>query len=343
MARSAGVSKTAVSQVFAGTGRISPATAERVLAAAAELGYAPDHAARSLRSRRTRMLTMIIPQVENPYYLEIFAGAQAAAAERGYAIGLFAAADAAAARERLRWLASGVADAVVVTGDAGIDELAEDLRRLREQGVAVAVTHASGPGAQIPSVRVDVERGAHLAVDHLVALGHRRIAYVGNTVDAAARAGDPNHPGDGRWRGYRRALGRAGIDYDETLVYAAEPTAAGGAACAAALAARLGARRAPSAVFAFNDLVGMGVLYGLASAGVSVPADVSVVGFDGVGLGEFTVPALTTIAHPREELGRRAVTLVCDQLDVHPAARSEEAVLSPTLVVRASTAPATAR
>jgi LacI family transcriptional regulator len=335
VARRAGVSKAAVSQVFGGTGRISAETARRVQEAAAELGYAPDHAARSLRLRRTGMLTMIIPQVDNPYYLEIFAAGQAAAAVRGYGLDLFAAADAAAARAKLRQVGTGISDGVVLCGESGFDDgLTDELLRLRERGVAVAVTHAAGPDPRIPGVRVDVEHGAHLAVRHLVDLGHRRIAYVGNRADAAARARDSEYGGDGRWRGYREALALAGIDYDEALVHSADPTARGGATCAAALTA--GPGPSPTAVFAFNDLVGMGILHGLAMAGVSVPAEMSVVGFDGIELAEFTVPALTTIAHPRAELGRQAVTRLCDQLDGHPAA-APDFVLTPSLVVRGST------
>jgi len=334
VARLAGVSTTAVSQALGGTGRISAETSRRVLAAADELGYAPDHAARSLRLRRTGMLTMLIPQVDNPYYLEIFAGGQAAAAERGYAIDLFAVADAATARAKLRQLGSGSSDGVVVTGEGGIGYLVEDLLQLRKRGVAVAVTQAAGPDPQIPGVRMDLEHGARLAVRHLAGLGHRRIAYVGNRADAAARARDPEHEGDGRWRGYRNALAETGIDYDEALVYSADPTARGGATCAAALTA--GPGPAPTAVFAFNDLTALGILHGLAMAGVSVPAQMSVVGFDGIELGEFTVPALTTVAHPREELGRQAVTRLCDQLDDRPTA-GQDYILTPSLVVRGST------
>lgn len=337
VARLAGVSKTAVSQVLGGTGRISPDTAERVRAAAERLGYTPDHSARSLRLGRTGLLTMIIPQVDNPYYLEIFAGAQAAAASRGYAIDLFAVPDAAAARERLRSLATGVADGVVVTAEAGGHELVDDLLRLRERGMAAAVTHTPAPDPRIPAVRADVEHGAHLAMRHLLELGHRRIAYVGNLIDAAARAHDPAKPGDGRWRGYREALADAGIEYDESLVHSTEPTARGGALTAAALIATPG--RPPTAVFAFNDLVAIGILHALAAAGVRVPEDISVVGFDGIGLAEFAVPGLTTVAHPRAELGRQAVTHLCDQLD-GLAVGHTDSVLASTLVLRASTGPA---
>jgi LacI family transcriptional regulator len=328
------VSKTAVSQVFGGTGRISAETARRVEAAAAELGYVPDHAARSLRLRRTGMLTMIVPQVDNPYYLEIFAGGQAAAAERGYTLDLFATADAAAGRAKLRQLGTGVSDGVVVSAEAGIDDLAEELLALHDRGVGVAVTQAAGPDPRIPGVRVDLERGAQLAVRHLLDLGHRRIAYVGNRADAAARSRDSQHLGDGRWRGYRAALAQAGVDYDEALVHSADPTARGGATCASALTAHPGP--SPTAVFAFNDLVGMGILHGLAMAGVRVPAELSVVGFDGIELGEFTVPALTTVAHPREELGRQAVSRLCDRLNGGPEP-GQDFVLTPSLVVRGST------
>ena len=321
VARLAGVSKTAVSQVFGGTGRISARTKERVLAAAAELGYTPDHAARSLRLGRTGLLSMVVPQVDNPYYPEIFAGARQAAAEHGYAIDLFAVSDADEARDTLRRLGTGMADGVIVTCENGVEELAEELLELRDRGIAVAVTHAVGPKPSVPGVRVDIAEGARLAVRHLVELGHRRIAYVGNLVGAE----------DPRYGGYREVLAEAGIEYDARLVYGVEATARGGAGVANRLEG--------TAVFAFNDLVAMGIVHGLAKAGVRVPEDVSVVGFDGVDLGEFTVPALTTVAHPRQELGRRAVLRVIDQLvgDADASLRPSDEVLMPRLVVRGST------
>jgi LacI family transcriptional regulator len=317
VARRAGVSKTAVSQVFGGTGRISAETTRRVLTAAAELGYTPAHAARSLRLGRTGLLSMVVPQVDNPYYPEIFAGAREAAAERGYAIDLFAVADSEQARETLRRLGTGMADGVLVTCEDGTDELAPDLRRLRDRGMAVAVTHAAGPDERIPGVRVDIEAGARLAMRHLLGLGHLRIAYVGNLAGAS----------EARHSAYREALAEAGIGYDAALTYGVEPTARSGAEVAAQISA--------TAVFAFNDLVAMGIVHGLAAAGVRVPEDVSVVGFDGIAVSEFTVPALTTVAHPRRELGRQAVWRLCDQLD--GVAAAEDVVLTPSLVVRAST------
>lgn len=321
VARRAGVSKTAVSQVFGGTGRISPETTRRVLAAAAELGYSPAHAARSLRLGRTGLLSVVVPQVDNPYYPEIFAGAREAAAERGYAVNLFAVADEDEARDTLRRLGTGMADGVVVTCESGTDDLAADLVHLRERGVAVAVTHAQGLGAQIPGVRVDIAEGARLAVRHLVDLGHRRIAYAGNL------AGEQ----DARHAAYREVLAEAGISYDASLVASVDATAQGGVAFAANLPPTA------TAVFAFNDLVAMGIVHGLALRGVRVPDDVSIVGFDGVDLGEFTVPALTTVAHSRRDLGRHAVRRVCDQLESDESGESGDVLLTPTLIVRAST------
>lgn len=334
VARLAGVSKTAVSQVFSGNGRISAETSRRVMAAAAELGYAPAHAARSLRTGRTGLLSMIIPQADNPYYMEIFAGGQAIAAERGYSLDLVAVENPEAMRRTLGLLGSGIADGVVITDEGDIAELAAEVRALRRRGVAVSVAQDFSPDPEVPAVRVDVEQGARLAVRHLVQLGHRRIAHVSNRRELVRQAARPEETVDGRFRGYQDALAEAGIAYDPALVYGTDASARGGAAAAAAVTARPGP--ACTAVFAFNDLVAMGLLHGLAMMDVRVPTDLSVVGFDGIDLTEFSVPSLTTVSHPRHELGRRAVALLCDQLDGKPVAE-RDCVLAPSLVVRGST------
>lgn len=338
VARLAGVSKTAVSQVFSGTGRISPDTARRVRAAAAELGYSPAHSGRSLRTGRTGLLSMIIPQAENPYYMEIFAGGRQAALERGYTLNLLAADDIDSLRRTVQLLGSGVADGVVLTGEGGIGELAADIRGLRRRGIAVSVTHDHSPEPDVPAVRVDFERGAMLAVRHLAGLGHRRIAHVGTKALGPLRPGTaPEGVGDGRFAGYLRGLREAGIEFDPALVYIAAPSAAGGAAAAASITARPGPE--PTAVFAFNDLVALGLLNGLAGMDVRVPRDISVVGFDGIALAEYSAPSLTTVSHPRHEVGHRAVSLLCDRLEgCEPSAIEREVTLAPSLVVRGSTA-----
>ncbi len=337
VARLAGVSKTAVSQVFSGTGRLSPETVRRVRAAAAELGYFPAHSGRSLRTGRSGLLSMVVPQAENPYYMEIFAGGREAALERGYTLNLLAADDLDSLRRTVQLLGSGVADGVVLTGEGEIGKLAEEIRGLRRRGVAVSVTQDRSPEPDVPAVRVDFERGARLAVRHLVGLGHRRIAHVGTRQLAPLRHGAaPETVGDGRFVGYLQALREAGIEFDPALVYTAAPSAAGGAAVAASLTARPGPE--PTAVFAFNDLVALGLLGGLAGMDVRVPGEISVVGFDGIDLAEYSAPSLTTVSHPRHEVGHRAVSLLCDRLDGGELVLEREVTLAPSLAVRGSTA-----
>jgi DNA-binding LacI/PurR family transcriptional regulator len=150
-------------------------------------------------------------------------------------------------------------------------------------------------------VRTDREAGGYLATRHLLELGHRRI---GHLMDASAYARRSTE----RTAGYRRALREAGIEPDPQWIVEGTNTIAGGDACVRALLQRAGPR--PTAVFAFNDQMALGALHALRKLGLPVPDDMAVVGFDGIRLGAFTNPELTTVEQPGAEVGRRAVELV---------------------------------
>jgi len=162
----------------------------------------------------------------------------------------------------------------------------------------------------VPAIRVDVEAGAYLATTHLLRLGHRRIAHL---ALQGARALDQEQSSQGeRYRGYRRALEEAGQAIDPTLVIRGSDTLDGGRSMVRSLVD--GDEPRPTAILVYNDLMAVGVLRGLFEVGPRVPGDVAVVGTDGIELGEYLNPSLTTIDHPRAELGRLAVETVLDLL-----------------------------
>ncbi len=325
VARRAGVSQPTVSMVLSGAGvraRLSADTIERVRAAAAELDYMPNHAARSLRQRRTGIVTMILAGLDNPYIAEVVGGAQHAALGRGYSLHLVVAPDEASALAALGSLRSGVSDGVVIT--ARSQPIIDEAQRLWDRGFAAALLMHRGAPLPIPSVTADLDLGGFLATDHLLRLGHRRIAHIIDQAPAAEHAAD-------RTQGYRRALAAAGIAPDPDWIVAAENSFAGGAAAMQQLLA--GPR--PTAVFAYNDLMAVGVLHALRTSGRRVPDDVAVVGFDGIQLGAYAAPTLTTIDHPRDALGRLAVEMVIDRAEGTEPARLEH-VLPVRLVVRQS-------
>lgn len=308
VARRAGVSQASVSLVLNGraqTHGLSRATHDRVMVAARELGYVPNHAARSLRRRRTNVVTLLTSELANPYFTDVAAGAAAAAAARGYAADVISAATEAAGTEALRRLrAGGTSDGVIMHG--GSRQVRDEVAGLREQGMRCVLVQDAGPAGGMACVRVDLQHGAALATRHLIGLGHRRIAHL---TDRRLSAGERND----RLAGYRAALAAAGLGFDPALVVPGENSLQGGAEALRALLARPGPRA--TAVFAFNDQMAVGALHALHGAGLRVPEDMAVIGFDGIELGRYTVPALTTIAHPRRALGQRAAETLLDLLD----------------------------
>jgi DNA-binding LacI/PurR family transcriptional regulator len=306
VARQAGVSQATVSIVLSGTGspiRVSSATRSRVLAAADSLGYVPNHAAQSLRRQRTRSITFINPSPDNPYFAEVVAGAQTAAEKAGYSISIAAVPTRESAVQILAHLNAGTSDAVIVGSrdPRVLAELAPAIRR----GLAVVALQYDGEDPKVSVLRTDREAGGYLATRHLIALGHRRIAHL---TDTSAYARRPSE----RTAGYRRALQEAGLELRSEWIVSGPTTLAGGDATIRELLEVPGER--PTAVFAFNDHMAIGALHALRTSGLRVPEDLAIVGFDGIGLGAFTTPELTTVEQPRAEVGRRAVEVVLDSL-----------------------------
>ncbi|MBB3999494.1 LacI family DNA-binding transcriptional regulator [Aureimonas pseudogalii] len=301
VARLADVSQTTVSQVLngkAGITRISAETREKVIAAAARLGYTPNHAARSLRQRRTKLIALVLPTLDNPYFSDVVNAAQEAARERGYAVTVMPIREGDGFRAS-SLLQGAACDGIIVAGHENC--ASPELRLLQARGLAVAVLQEQSPDPAISSISVDLEAGGHLATRHLVALGHRRIGHVTERLRPAAN-------GMSRIDGYRRALAEAGLAFDPALVVVTENSMAGGATGAERLLATEG--EPATAAFVYNDQLAVGALARLRERGLLVPRDFAVVGFDGLAVGGFTAPPLTSVDSPRGTLGRLAAEVL---------------------------------
>jgi LacI family transcriptional regulator, repressor for deo operon, udp, cdd, tsx, nupC, and nupG len=301
VARLAGVSQPTVSLVLGGRGdemRLSSATQQRVLAAAERLGFVPNHAARNLRRRSTRVVTVISPSLENPFFAEVIGAVQDAANLRGYATNVVLARDAAEEARAISHVLGGTADALVVASHYAENNKA--LGTLSRRGTPCVVLQQRDDDLQVPSITVDLEAGGYLATRHLIALGHRRIAHV---TDEHAR--------DLRRAGFLRALQEADIAPDPGLIIEAENSLAGGSRAAGRLLAMAGGP--PSAVFAYNDQLALGLLHGTRRAGVRVPDDLAVVGFDNTVFAAFASPELTTVAHERNSLTAQMLFAMLDE------------------------------
>lgn len=339
VARRAGVSLATVSLALSGRFQeghvVADATRERIVNIAAELGYIPNHIARSLRQRKTTILGLLVPDLTNPYYTEIFEGGHRVALQRGYELTVVAASNHHSREHTIRLLRGGSVDGVIVAHHAR--QLLQELRRPPGQWVPTVTVQGASPDPEIPGVRVDLRAGAFVGTRHLTELGHRRIAHLTVLPPADYAVEDPAAPASShRLLGYRRALEEAGIDYDPRLVVAGdveEDLLQVGAGIVQDLLDRHGPR--PTAAFVYNDMLAIGVIRRLLDLGLRVPEDIAIVGHDGIDLGAFTNPRLTTVAHRCRELGSLAVETLCNLIQGRLPAELDH-TLPPQLVVRES-------
>jgi LacI family transcriptional regulator len=324
IARLAGVSTATVSYVVNGSRPVSPELAGRVRRAIAEVGYAPNAIARSLRQAHTRTIGLVIEDNLNPFFAEVAKGVEDEAFAMGYTV-LLCNSNGSPERERayLDLLAAKRVDGVVFFSTTST---AARLQPLVEQRIPVVSFYREAGGLPIDTIRVDNERIGYLATSHLLELGHQRIACIqpANTGGASARRVD----------GYRAALEEAGMMLDTRITPRGDNLVGGGQLATRNL---LDSGRKFSAIFACNDAMALGALFALQSVGLNVPQDISVVGVDDILLASFSMPPLTTVAQPKQEAGRMAVDFLMDRIakSIDPP---RAVILDAHLVVRASTA-----
>ncbi|MFN2419323.1 MAG: LacI family DNA-binding transcriptional regulator, partial [Candidatus Limnocylindria bacterium] len=322
VAARSGVSTATVSRVLSGSVPARPGTRERVLSAARELDYRPSGIARALKRQETRTLGLVITDITNPFYPQLVRAVESAAHARGYAIVLANGGDDPARElEHLDLLVERRVDGIVIVSSRMTRRHAE---RLRRTSVPAVLVNDSMAGSDLPAVTTAHGRGARLATEHLIGLGHRQIAHIAAPADQAASGQ--------RRQGVRDALRAAGLD--DPLVAIGDGGVAGGAQATEALI-----RSEITAIVAYNDLTAIGALRALRSAGIAVPHGISVVGFDDIDLAAWTDPPLTTIRQPTDELGRRAVEHLADVLAGNDGSLlTGPVLLEPALIVRESTA-----
>lgn len=325
VARLAGVSTATVSRALNGTGQIAPATRTAIEAAVQQLGYRTNTIARSLVTKSTQTIALLLPDITNPFYAELVGGIQQLALERGYTMLLCTTGGDPEQEERyLSLLRAKQVDGALVDG---LVLPPERIARFVEDGFPIVCLDRDVDSPAVPLVQVDNRMGARLATEHLLSLGHMRIAHI---------AGADVRISEERLLGYRTALVAAGVEPDPALVGVGGFTEEGGAA---AMAGLLAAGVELTAVFAANDLSALGALNAIAASGRRVPADVSVVGFDDVRLAAFTSPPLTTIRQPAAEIARSATEILIGLIRGEEAGQLQRR-FEPRLIVRASTGPA---
>lgn len=321
VARLAGVSQSSVSRTLSAPDQVRSETRERVQRAVAQLGYYPNRIARGLITGRTGTIGFVVPDVSNPFFSGIVKAAQRRAREVGLAM-LLADSDEDPATEMdlIRALTKQVDGFVLCSPRAPDDEL-------RSVCGEVPVVLLNRRVAQLPSIVFDNADGIRQALGHLAALGHRRVAYV-----TGPRTSWVNRE---RLRAVRTIA--AGMNLEAVEAASASPDYEGGVA-----AADLVLATSATAVIAYNDMVGLGLMSRFTARGIKVPDDISVIGFDDVPAAALVTPALTTVSQPKDQCGRAGVDLLVNLLNDTERPPGTRTSLPTRLIVRASTGTATA-
>ena len=334
VAARSGVSISTVSRVVTGAVAVEPETAERVREAIAALGYRPNLLARSFRRRVTHTIGLLVPDNSNPFFAELARTIEDAGFADGYSV-VLCNSDLSAVKQEtyIDVLLANRVDGLILVSSGLIPTVGrhDAVARILDAGAPCVVVDRDLGETPVDQVLVDNDQGGYLAGEHLIALGHRRIACLVGPSDLT--------PSAGRIAGFLRAMADAGLAVAAEGLVRGNGRPDGGSAAALQLLERgvVGAGDV-TAIFAFNDQMATGAIGALQRAGCRVPQDVSVIGFDDIPQSAAIFPALTTIAQPIAEMGSIGVRLLLDRIARRDAPH-QRVRLSTRLVVRESTGP----
>ena len=320
----AGVSFTTVSHVVNNTRPVSADVRAKVERAISQLNYVPSAVARSLKAKTTATIGLVVPNSSDPYFAELARGIQDGCAREGYCM-FFCNSDDDPAKQRnyLRVLQEKRIDGLIIASAGEDAVLAASLADAREPLVIVD-RNIQGLAADL--VQIDHERGAYLATRHLLELGHVRIGCISGPVSTAVSAM--------RVHGFIRAMSERGIDIEPSAIVESDFSGPGGQDAAG----RLFDTVRPSAIFACNDMMGIGALRVAAERGIAVPRQCSIIGFDDIELAAYTYPSLSTVGHSVRALGEAASKMLIARINGSMSGPIQRRVVSPRLVLRESTA-----
>jgi DNA-binding LacI/PurR family transcriptional regulator len=323
IARVAQVSHSTVSRALRDSPLVNPDTAETIRRIARQCGYRANAAARSLATQRTLTVGVVVTNISDPFVAGVVGGIEDVASERGFSVFL-ANANADPDREVhvVRSFEERRVDGIVVTSSRVGAQYVPLLTRRR---IPIVLLNNQHPSQFAHSVMIDNVQGSLEGTKHLLELGHRRIAFLGDR--------NGRHSDTERLQGYRMALTAAGVPRDPRLVVHGDGKADG---AGEAIAGLLALAQRPTAIFCYNDMSALGAMHALRCAGLQIPADVSLVGFDDLYFSQYLAPPLTTIHQPMREMGRMAMETL---LGILSGTRSGHNIKVPgELIVRGSTA-----
>lgn len=333
VAAHAGVSAATVSKVLNRPESVPEQTRRRVNASIRKLGYVRNESARQLRVGRSRMIGLVVPDVSNPFFIDLARGVEEVASKNGLVVILCNSDDEGGKQDRyLEILEEHRVSGILVTPVA---DAMSRLVRLRERGTPVVLVDRGSPSVGQCSVAVDDVLGGERAMSHLLAVGHERVAYLAGPLSVKQVAD--------RYEGALRAL-RALRRTDRSsadllVVHADGLSVAAGREAGAAIAVMPAATR-PTGVFCANDLIALGLLQEMTRHGIRVPEDISMVGYDDIDFAAAAAVPLTSVRQPRYQLGLTAAELLIDEAARGEHHRHRQVIFEPDLVIRESTLPA---
>jgi LacI family transcriptional regulator len=323
VAEHAGVSVTTVSHVVNNTRTVNPDTRSRVEEAMRVMGYQPNVVARSLRRGKTHTIGIILPDSANPYFAEVVRGIEDTSFSQGYSV-ILCNSDNDLDKERLytNVLLEKQVDGIIFVA-AGLS--GKNIHHLKDRGIPLVLVDRRVPEVEADYVLTDNQGGGRLATRHLIDLGHRAIACIAGP-EGIKLSSD-------RIAGYRHALEEAGFAIQPDLIIEGDFQFQSGYIAAQSL---FGKRKEPTAIFACNDLMAIGVYRFAHEKGLRIPEQLSIVGFDDIRLAAFTHPPLTTIRQPKHTMGSTAAKLLLERMNQRDSAPRLE-VLDTQLIKREST------
>ncbi len=326
VAREAGVAPITVSRVINGSGYVSQDKRERVEAAVAALGYVPNALARSLRSRRTDTLALILTDITNPFWTTVARGVEDAASAAGLNV-IFCNTDETEEEQNryLEVLLQKQVDGILL---APVQSSPEHIESIQNRDVSIVILDRRIHGADVDTVICDSVGGAFALVSLLISLGHKRIAILNGPRDVSTA--------EDRLAGYLQALQDAAIEPDETMIFFGKFELA----CGYDMARQaLSVTPAPTALFAANNFIAIGAMRAIRDAGLAIPDDVALVGFDDLPEALVIDPILTAAAQPAYNMGCQATELLLSRLSGDAPQAMQEIILPVEIIVRRSSGP----
>lgn len=326
VAEKAGVSLGTVSNVLNNPDIVAEATRLRVQTAIKELGFVRNASARQLRAGSSRYLGLVVLDVTNPFFTEVARGVEDAANEAGYIVILCNSDDSREKEQRYLHMLEEQRTAGILITPASND--LSDLQRLSQQGISVVLLDRTDQAHQFCSIAVDDRQGGILATNHLLQLGHRRIAFVSGPLSIRQC--------EERREGMIQAIRMEGLDPSCVMVEipALAQNVGAGEQCVETL---LSHDCKPTAVFCANDLLALGLMRGLLQRGIHIPGEMALIGYDNVDFACALSPALSSIRQPKYLLGRTATELLLQEITQSEKHQHQQIVYQPELIVRAST------